>query len=62
MAETETTPHDASPATPMIEMIKVNKWFGAFHVLKDIDLTVGPRRAHRGVRPLRVRASPPWCG
>jgi general L-amino acid transport system ATP-binding protein len=27
--------------TPMIEMRKVNKWFGAFHVLKDIDLAVG---------------------
>jgi general L-amino acid transport system ATP-binding protein len=27
--------------TPMIEMAGVNKWFGAFHVLKDIDLTVG---------------------
>jgi general L-amino acid transport system ATP-binding protein len=26
---------------PMIEMRKVNKWFGDFHVLKDIDLTVG---------------------
>jgi general L-amino acid transport system ATP-binding protein len=26
---------------PMIEMRKVNKWFGAFHVLKDIDLAVG---------------------
>jgi general L-amino acid transport system ATP-binding protein len=25
----------------MIEMRKVNKWFGDFHVLKDIDLTVG---------------------
>ena len=24
-----------------IEMIGVNKWFGDFHVLKDIDLTVG---------------------
>ncbi len=24
----------------MIEMVKVNKWFGTFHVLKDIDLTV----------------------
>ena len=23
-----------------IEMIGVNKWFGDFHVLKDIDLTV----------------------
>jgi general L-amino acid transport system ATP-binding protein len=25
----------------MIEMHKVNKWFGDFHVLKDIDLVVG---------------------
>ncbi len=24
----------------MIEMIKVNKWYGQFHVLKDIDLSV----------------------
>jgi len=26
--------------TPIIEMRGVNKWFGDFHVLKDIDLTV----------------------
>ncbi len=26
----------------MIEMIKVNKYFAAFHVLKDIDLSVSP--------------------
>ena len=25
----------------MIEMSKVNKWFGAFHALKDVDLNVG---------------------
>jgi general L-amino acid transport system ATP-binding protein len=25
----------------MIEMLKVNKWFGAFHALKDVDLNVG---------------------
>ena len=25
---------------PMIELRKVNKWFGDFHVLRDIDLTV----------------------
>src|ERR687890_723011 len=24
----------------MIEMSKVNKWFGAFHALKDVDLAV----------------------
>lgn len=27
-------------AEPAIEMIRVNKWFGDFHVLRDIDLTV----------------------
>ena len=27
-------------APPMVEMRKVNKWFGDFHVLKDVDLTV----------------------
>ncbi len=30
-----------STAVPAIEMIDVNKWFGDFHVLKDINLTVG---------------------
>jgi general L-amino acid transport system ATP-binding protein len=28
-------------APPIIEMRRVNKWFGDFHVLKDIDLAVG---------------------
>ncbi len=28
-------------ADPMIRMRGVNKWFGQFHVLKDIDLTIG---------------------
>jgi len=27
---------------PMIEMDKVNKWFGALHVLRDVSLTVRP--------------------
>ena len=26
---------------PIVELVGVNKWFGAFHVLRDIDLTVG---------------------
>ena len=30
----------AAPAAPVIEMHGVNKWFGQFHVLKDIELTV----------------------
>ena len=29
-----------STGAPIIEMIGVNKWFGEFHVLRDIDLTV----------------------
>ena len=29
-----------APAAPVIEMHGVNKWFGNFHVLKDIELTV----------------------
>src|ERR1700740_25634 len=28
-------------ASPMIVFDKVNKWYADFHVLKDIDLTVG---------------------
>jgi len=28
----------------IIEMIKVNKWFGDFQVLKDINLTVSPKQ------------------
>ena len=28
--------------TPAIFLRGVNKWFGEFHVLRDIDLTVSP--------------------
>jgi general L-amino acid transport system ATP-binding protein len=31
---------DPSASSPMIRMRGVNKWFGAFHVLKDVDLEV----------------------
>jgi len=30
------------PRSPIIEMKQVNKWFGEFHVLKNIDLAVEP--------------------
>ncbi len=30
----------ARPDTPAVKLIKVNKWFGEFHVLRDIDLRV----------------------
>jgi general L-amino acid transport system ATP-binding protein len=31
---------DAAPSGVAVEMIGVNKWFGAFHALRDIDLRV----------------------
>ena len=34
-------PRGVSMSETAIEMIDVNKWFGDFHVLKDINLTVG---------------------
>ena len=30
----------AATEVPMIELSAVNKWYGQFHVLKDINLTV----------------------
>ncbi len=43
MSDTATAKKNAAaidPAAPAVEMIGVNKWYGDFHVLKDIDLTV----------------------
>ncbi|MBB4041702.1 ABC-type polar amino acid transport system ATPase subunit, partial [Microvirga flocculans] len=34
-----------SQAQPAIQMIDVHKWYGEFHVLRDINLTV--RRGER---------------
>ncbi len=36
----QATQSQAGAETPMVEMRGVNKWFGDFHVLRDIDLTV----------------------
>ena len=30
-------------AQPMIEIVGLNKWFGPFHVLRDINLSVAPQ-------------------
>ena len=38
MAEAETGPGGAGE--PIIQITGLNKWFGTFHVLRDIDLTV----------------------
>ncbi len=36
----DTRPEATAADGPMIEMIAVHKWYGQFHVLKDINLTV----------------------
>ena len=36
-----TSPNPESSAQPVIQIQKMNKWFGQFHVLKEIDLEVG---------------------
>src|SRR6185369_7377750 len=32
----------ADPATPVVRMERINKWYGSFHALRDIDLQVAP--------------------
>ena len=45
MQETPDQLASAASTEIIIELVRVNKWFGAFHVLKDIDLVV-----HKGER------------
>jgi general L-amino acid transport system ATP-binding protein len=33
----------AADAKPMIDIVGLNKWFGPFHVLRDINLSVAPQ-------------------
>jgi general L-amino acid transport system ATP-binding protein len=42
MSNADTTPSSETGA-PIIEITGLNKWFGPFHVLRDINLTVGQR-------------------
>ncbi|MGB5750636.1 MAG: ATP-binding cassette domain-containing protein, partial [Desulfobacterales bacterium] len=39
---TQSTPNDQSTLTgeTIIEIVEMHKWFGEFHVLQDINLTV----------------------
>ena len=37
-----------------IEITNMNKWYGSFHVLRDINLTVNQRRADRYRGPVGV--------
>ncbi len=48
------------PANAMITLENVNKWYGQFHVLKNINLTVQPcnratGRTDRSMWPFRFR-------
>jgi general L-amino acid transport system ATP-binding protein len=38
-----TSASGAASSTAAVELTGVNKWFGAFHVLKNVNLTVGQR-------------------
>ena len=38
-----------------IVLDKVNKWYGAMHVLRDVSLTVAREGARGGVRPVGLR-------
>lgn len=42
------------PANAMITLENVNKWYGQFHVLKNINLTA-TGRTDRSVWPFRFR-------
>jgi general L-amino acid transport system ATP-binding protein len=41
MSSTAAAEHVVAPGKPMIELRDVHKWYGEFHVLKDISLQVG---------------------
>jgi len=45
MSETAAPSAATPPQQPVVELIGVHKWFGAFHVLRDVSLTV--RRGER---------------
>jgi ABC-type transporter Mla maintaining outer membrane lipid asymmetry ATPase subunit MlaF len=49
-----TTTETTVPETlkPIIEIQGVSKWYGSFHVLRQIDLRVQRGGAHRDLRPL----------
>ncbi len=40
--------------TSLVEIVGMNKWYGDFHVLRDINLTRHARRAHRHLRAVRL--------
>lgn len=43
-----------TPADAMITLENVNKWYGQFHVLRDINLKV-KQGEHRPLRPFGLR-------
>ncbi len=60
MAEANSAKKTVSRApTWRSNLINMNKWYGEFHVLRDINLKVMKRRAHRRLPDRPVRASRP---
>ncbi len=51
--------HDLDNAPSVITLTGVNKWFGQFHVLSDINLDVEAGREDRRSAGPRARASRP---
>ena len=45
----------AADAGSMVHIESLNKWYGQLHVLKDINLDVGARRAGGHLRAVRLR-------
>lgn len=43
------------PSESMITQEAVNKWYGQFHVLKNINLQVRQGETHCVMRPIRLR-------
>ncbi|SPW45535.1 ABC transporter ATP-binding protein [Escherichia coli] len=43
------------PANAMITLENVNKWYGQFHVLKNINFNRATGRTDRSVWPFRFR-------
>ncbi len=51
---TRTSEMKLMSADPIVSISGLNKWFGEFHVLRDIDLTVGRGERIVDLRPVRV--------
>ena len=53
MAQPQNTAEQSVDQKTIVSMRNVNKWFGQFHVLRDINLSVDKRRTHRCLWAIR---------